>query len=150
MFGLLGMIPSGLKLAFGIGLIVAVAAAWLHYKSVVSDRDTALAEVGSLTLAKVVQDATISEQKKALDEWKESTAAFQKKLAELTAAQLEASREARRLNDVLARHDLHALSLAKPGLIEPRINSGTADILRLFESATGSNDRINANRPPGN
>lgn len=54
----------------------------------------------------------------------------------LQALQNQAAEEAKQLKETLSSHDLSALSSAKPGLIERRINRGTADAFRLLELAT--------------
>lgn len=140
MFGFLSAGSVGLKLAIiGIALTALVAAYW-HYTVVKGERDTALQEVGALRAAKAVQDTTIKVQKEALDNWKAEAAQFQDTLNQMVKAQTEANETARKLNDVLSRHDLHALSLARPGLIERRINSGSADVLGLFYSVTSDSN----------
>jgi hypothetical protein len=35
---------------------------------------------------------------------------------------------------IFRRHDLQRLALARPGLIEPRLNNGTAEVFRQMES----------------
>jgi hypothetical protein len=102
--------------------------------------------VGALQTSISVQSETISALEKTNVEWKEALVAFQKTLKEVESNQTEANMKAKELNDVLSRHDLTALSLAKPGLIERRINSGTVDILKLFESVTGG-DPNSTGRP---
>ncbi len=139
MFGLL--IPSGAKMALMAALAVAVGAAYWHYTVVKGERDLALQHVGALTVATTVQRTTIKNQEKAIGNWAKAQARMQVTLDALATAQVEANSTARRLNDVLSKHDLHALSLAKPGLIERRINSGTANIFRMFESETGGGDQ---------
>ncbi|WID42041.1 i-spanin [Pseudomonas phage ZQG1] len=42
----------------------------------------------------------------------------------------------REVKDVQAKHDLGALASKKPGLIEARVNAGSARVLRLLEQAT--------------
>lgn len=128
------LVPSGIKMALLAALAVAMAGAYWHYTAVKGERDLALQQVGAFKVANEVQRSTIKDQEKALGDWVEAQARMQLTLDALATAQVEANSTARRLNDVLSKHDLHALSLAKPGLIERRINSGTADILRLFES----------------
>jgi limonene-1,2-epoxide hydrolase len=136
MFGtMLGGI--GLKVALLAVLATAVGAAYWHYTIVRGERDLALQQVGALTVANEVQRSTIKGQEEAIANWAEAQARMQATLDALATAQVEANVTARRLNDVLSKHDLHALSLAKPGLVERRINSGTADILGLFESESG-------------
>lgn len=139
---MLGMLmPSGIKMALLAAVAVAVAGAYWHYTVVKGERDLALQQVGALTVANSVQRTTIKDQEKAIGNWAKAQAQMQKTLDSLATAQVEANSTARRLNDVLSKHDLHALSLAKPGLIERRISSGTADILRLFEVESGGADK---------
>lgn len=139
---MLGMLmPSGIKMAVLAALVVAMAGAYWHYTVVKGERDLALQQVGALTIANEVQRSTIREQESAISNWAEAQARMQVTLNAMSKAQVEANSTARRLNDVLSKHNLHALSLAKPGLIERRINSGTANILRLFESESSGVDQ---------
>jgi len=142
MLGLLGMIPGGIKMALVAALVVAAGLFYWHYTTVKSERDAALTRVGQLQVAHEVQQATITGLEEAIGDWKAQADRFQKTLDAMADAQVEANSQARKLNDVLSKHDLAALSLAKPGLVERRINSGSADVLGLFESATaGSKDQ---------
>ncbi len=130
--GLLG--GMGLKLALMAVLVTAIGGFYWHYTVVKGERDTALMAVGALEVAAAVNIATIKDQEKAIGQWADAQAQMQATLNALAQAQVEANETARKLNDVLGKHDLHALSLAKPGLIERRINRGTAAVLGLFES----------------
>lgn len=143
--GILGSI--GIKLAL-VGIVVAALGGFYwHYTTVKADRDAALAKVGALVLANKVQRGTIKNQERAIGNWAKAQKQMQQTLNELAQNQARAAETARRLNDVLAKHDLHALSLAKPGLIERRINRGTSSINRMFEQATsGSDSRRNTNK----
>jgi len=42
---------------------------------------------------------------------------------------------------IFRRHDLTKLAIAKPGLIEPRINSGTQDIFKQLEEDTTQREK---------
>ena len=132
--GMLG--GAGLKIALLAALAAAIGGAYWHYTIVKGERDAALQLVGALKVADAVQKETISTLEDVNKEWKKSLEQFQATLNAVANNQVEANRHSRELNDVLSKHDLTALSLAKPGLIERRINSGTAGILRLFESET--------------
>lgn len=131
----------GVKLAILAALAAAAGVFYWHYTGIIKERNAAIAQAGALQLANEVQQGTIQDQGKAITNWAESQAQMQATLDALATAQVEANSTARKLNDVLGRHDLTALSLAKPGLIERRINSGTADILRMFRVATGGSDK---------
>ena len=134
------LVPSGIKMALLAVLATAIAGAYWHYTVVKGERDLALQQVGALTVANDVQRTTIGNQEIAIDNWAQAQRNMQATLDALATAQVEANSTTRRLTDVLSRHDLHALSLAKPGLIERRINVGTADIFRMFESESGGAD----------
>lgn len=136
MFGL-GGIGLGIKMLAAGVLLTAVAGAYWHYTSVKNERNAALAQVGALNVANLVQEDTISTLEGAVLDWQIQAAQFQVTLSAMALAQTEANSQVRRLNNVLSKHDLERLSLAKPGLIERRINRGTADILSVFECASG-------------
>lgn len=131
---------AGVKLAILAALAVAVGGAYWHYTVVKGERDAAMAQVGALEVVTTVQRATIHDQEAAIDDWVIAQKRMQATLDAMAQAQVKANEEARRLNDVLSKHDLHALSLAKPGLVERRINSGTARILGMFESESAGAD----------
>jgi hypothetical protein len=130
------MIPGGVKLALLVAVAVALGMFYLHYTNVKAELNAAFAQVGALKVETEVQDATIQAQTNRLTDFVDAQAEFQATLNELTNAQVEANSTAKELNDVLSKHDLTRLSLAKPGLIERRINSGTAAVLSMFEHAT--------------
>lgn len=130
--GLLG--GMGLKMVLLAVLLTAIGGFYWHYTVVKGERDTALMAVGALEVAAAVNISTIKDQEKAIGQWADAQARMQATLDALAQNQVEANETARELNDVLGKHDLHALSLQKPGLIENRINRGTASILRMFES----------------
>lgn len=115
---------------------------YLHYRNVVSQRDAALQSVGKLEVALQVQEQTVNAQRDAIEQWKGQFDKIEARLQELSAATAEANKYAKEVNDVLSKHDLRKLSLAKPGLIERRINRGSADVNRMLESisAGGSPD----------
>jgi hypothetical protein len=135
MFGL-GLGGLGVKLAMLAALAVVVGLGIWYVTSLKSERDMAIARSGALETANTVQQSTIEHQVEAISEWAESQARVQRNLDRLSEAQEEANSEARRLNDVLSKHNLTELSKAKPGLIERRINRGTTNVFRMFESET--------------
>lgn len=85
-----------------------------------------------------VQGGTIDAQERVIGEWQESQDRLLGTIEEMGRTQQDASTEIRRLNDVFAGHDLEALARARPGLIERRINSGTAAAWRMLECASGA------------
>ena len=75
----------GLKMALLAAVAVAAGGAWLHYQSVVSSRDAALATVGAMVVKVKVQQITIAEQQEAIFEWQASQAQMQTTLDEMAA-----------------------------------------------------------------
>jgi hypothetical protein len=146
--GFLGLAPSGIKMLFLGLLTAAVAAVGIYIMVLRGDLATAQAQVGALQTAKAVQDTTIKVQGGALQDWKKWSEGIKTTLDSVAKAQQEANAYTRKLNDVLSQHDLKALSLGKPGLIEPRINSGTADVLRMLRSASGRDGNAGGHSPP--
>lgn len=140
MVNFLAMAPAGLKMALLGAVVIAMGGFYWHYTSVKQERNDALALVGAMEVAKATQDATIKSLEGAITEWADQAKKMQATLEELSRVQQEATAQQRRLNDVLGKHDLERLSEAKPVLIERRINSGTADVFRMFECATGGCD----------
>lgn len=54
-------------------------------------------------------------------------------VVDLTESRQQLIRERDEYLSIFRRHDLTRLSRARPGLIQPRINSGTADVFRQIE-----------------
>ena len=137
MFALASLIPSGGKMAVMAAVVVALGMFSWHYTNVKDARDEALAQVGALQVENQIQDQTIIAQSNRLQDFVNAQREFQLTLNAMAEAQVEANDTAKELNDVLSEHDLTRLSLAKPNLIERRINDGTLDVFRMFESTTG-------------
>ncbi len=147
MLSLLSMVPSGAKMALLAAAVVAAGGFYWHYTVVKGERDVALTTIGAMQVVKDVQDATIDSQREAINDWARHQVEMQTTLKLLGQTAVAAYQESRKLNNVLAKHNLTKLSLAKPKLIERRINSGTADIIRMLNAATAKrddNDRANS------
>lgn len=133
-------LPGGIQMAVLAAVVVGAGLFFWHYTDVKDQRDAALAQVGALQTAHEVQADTIDTLRDALDEWNAQADKFQATLEALAEAQKTANAYTKRMNDVLSKHDLERLAKGKPGLIERRINDGTASIFRMFESATGGSE----------
>lgn len=117
---------------------VAVAIGLLYWQnqSLKKDNDILIGNNATLESVASKQKATIEEAVSAIKEWGGKLDTLVQSVGEMTEISRQASSETRRLNNVFARHDMERLSLAKPGLIERRINRGTADVLGMFERET--------------
>lgn len=126
---LIGLLAAGLASIIGL--------AYFHYTGLVADRARLEANQATLTLTLARSQEATAAAVEAVGEWKAASERMAQELARLAAVQAEARAEARRLNDLFSRHNLEELARAKPGLVERRVNAGTARALRLLECATG-------------
>ena len=85
----------------------------------------------SENLAYEVRD---QEQREAIAAIQENFERQTSALNSLTARNAEIEGEMSRYLDIFRRHNLNKLALAKPGLIETRVNNGTKDVFDSIES----------------
>lgn len=131
MFGL-----GSIKLALFAAVLVTIGFLYWQNQSLRKDNKTLTENNVKLEFAVDAQKATIDAALSAVSEWKDQIDEFQDTISEMVDTQQSATAETRRLNDIFTKHDLNRLSLAKPGLVQRRVNSGTADVLGMFESET--------------
>jgi hypothetical protein len=81
------------------------------------------------------QTATIKAQQESFE--KQSSA-----LNNMTARNAEIEGEMTRYLDIFKRHNLNKLAIAKPGLIEKRVNDGTKKIFETIEEDSKSLDNL--------
>ena len=81
------------------------------------------------------QTATIKAQQESFE--RQSSA-----LNNMTARNAEIEGEMNRYLDIFKRHNLNKLAIAKPGLIEKRVNDGTAKIFITIEEDSKSLDNL--------
>ena len=60
----------------------------------------------------------------------------QEQIGTLNAQSAELEREKNEYLSIFRQHNLYRLSVARPGLIEPRINNGTNEVFRDIEQAS--------------
>lgn len=148
MFGkLLGALGLGkiqlIAIVSGIAVVLTIVGMlWLQNSSLRQDNQVLSENNGKLAVAVEEQKQTIQSAVSAISEWEAQMEQIQNTMDELAQVNRVASQEARRLDDVFARHDLGGLSLRKPDLIRDRINSGTAAMFELFERATNGRNGI--------
>lgn len=136
------MIPLGYKIGagvlIGVALVTAIALSYRHYTGLIDDKATLTEQVGTLKQDVAREKARADAFKLTIDKWDEAAAKQAEALDRFSTAQREAGETTRKLTDVLSKHDLGALARSKPGLIQTRINAGTADAFRLLEQSTGA------------
>ena len=84
----------------------------------------------------------MDEQKKTIEVIKENFEKQGKALNNLTARNAEIEGEMTRYLDIFKRHNLNKLAIAKPGLIEKRVNDGTAKIFITIENDSKALDNL--------
>tara|TARA_R110000751_G_scaffold135492_1_gene238298 strand:+ start:233 stop:634 length:402 start_codon:yes stop_codon:yes gene_type:complete len=109
----------------------SVYGAYYYYKDTQQRIQILTENTAKLETAKLIQDDTINTLIEDRERFAELTSELQANLDKANA-----------YKDVLIgklrRHDLATLSLKKPGLIEGKINNGTAELFRSLEVLSGA------------
>jgi len=109
-----------------IGLLVALG---LFSYFLYQDNQTLKANNYKLEIA-------VEEQKETMKVMKESYELQGQSLMQMQTRNAEIEEDMNRYLDIFRRHNLNQLAEAKPGLIENRINKGTADVFESIENDT--------------
>lgn len=114
----------------GLLLVLGVACWWLY------------SENQTLTYNNMQLEIAITQQEEAMEAIKES---YEKQGDSLNAminknAQIEA--EKARYMDIFKRHDLNKLAIAKPGLLETKVNRGTKNVFDTIENDSRELDSL--------
>lgn len=122
----------------GIGVLVAsvVTLSWLHYTSLIDAKVALTAQVETLTQDLEAQKAATAYYRDKVIAFNAAAMAQVKALEDFSKIQEASGSYDREVKDVQAKHDLGALASKKPGLIEARVNAGSARVLRMLEQAT--------------
>ncbi len=118
------------KVLMGIILVMGIGSYFLY-----NQYESVKAENVALTFA-------VEEQKKTIEVIKENFERQGKALNNLTARSAEIEGEMTRYLDIFKRHNLNKLAIAKPGLIEKRVNDGTAKIFITIENDSKALDNL--------
>ena len=116
------------KILLGVVGILFMACSFLYWQN------SRLAEINQ---AFELRD---KEQKAAIESLQNDFKLQTEGLLELQSKTQQYEAEMQRYLDVFKRHDLSKLALAKPGLIEPRVNKGTKDVFESIEEISRNID----------
>ena len=83
-----------------------------------------------------------AEQKAAIENLQNDFTLQTNSLLELQSKNQEIEAEMSRYLDIFKRHNLSKLAIAKPGLIETRVNNGTKDVFDSIEKDTAGIDDL--------
>lgn len=121
----------GFKLAIILGaLLVASLAGSASYIKYLNN------QIAVLKGNQVILENQIEEQNASIDAYlkKQEQVSFQ--LKSMEAEKNEALREFNSLRDKFSKHDMNSLALAKPKLIETRVNNGTRKVKEALVKIT--------------
>jgi|TARA_R110002072_G_scaffold250746_1_gene409481 hypothetical protein len=124
----------GFKLAIILGaLLVASLAGSASYIKYLNN------QMAVLKGNQVILENQIEEQNASIDAYlkKQEQVSFQ--LKSMEAEKNEALREFNSLRDKFSKHDMNSLALAKPKLIEKRVNNGTRKVKEALVKITDPN-----------
>ena len=118
------------KALIGIILVMGIGSYFLY-----NQYEAVKAENVALTFA-------VEEKKRTIEVIKENFEKQGKALNNLTARNAEIEGEMTRYLDIFKRHNLNKLAIAKPGLIEKRVNDGTKQIFITIENDSKQLDNL--------
>ena len=124
----------GFKLSLILGglLVVTIAgSAW--YIDYQADQIT------TLKGNQIVLETEIQKQNESIERYLEQQKNQQVQLDQLESEKRAAMEDVNRLRKTFAKHDLDKLALAKPGLIQNRINKASARVMATLEKITNPN-----------
>ena len=124
----------GLKLSIilaGRWVITVAGSAW--YIDYQADQIT------TLKGNQIVLETEIQKQNESIERYLEQQKNQQVQLDQLESEKRAAMEDVNRLRKTFAKHDLDKLALAKPGLIENRINKASARVMATLEEITNPN-----------
>ena len=124
----------GLKLSIILaGLLVITVAGSAWYINYQADQIT------TLKGNQIVLETEIQKQNESIERYLEQQKNQQVQLDQLESEKRAAMEDVNRLRKTFAKHDLDKLALAKPGLIENRINKASARVMATLEEITNPN-----------
>ena len=124
----------GLKLSIILaGLLVITVAGSAWYIDYQADQIT------TLKGNQIVLETEIQKQNESIERYLEQQKNQQVQLDQLESEKRAAMEDVNRLRKTFAKHDLDKLALAKPGLIENRINKASARVMASLEEITNPN-----------
>lgn len=121
---------SSIKIAIVLTVLATGGLGYMYVQKLQSDLETARANVAKMEVAVATAEASI--------------ATLQQNAERMAAANLQLQTDLQKaeaygddLRQKLSRHNLTALALSKPGLLEGKMNGATAKLWRELEQDTG-------------
>lgn len=123
------------------GLLLATIAGSAYWIDRLQDN------IGTLKGNQIILETKIQEQNEAIENYLNKQQQTQNQLLALEKEKQEAMRDVNRLRKTFASHDLDELTLAKPEIMEGKINRASKRVLENLENLTNPNqfDEKNSN-----
>lgn len=112
----MGRLLVGFKLAIILGVLLMGSASYIKHLN---------NQMGILKGNQVILEGKIEEQNASIDAYLQKQEQISFQLNSMEAEKNEALRQVGNLRDKFSKHDMNNLALAKPKLIESRVNNGT-------------------------
>ena len=124
----------GFKLSLILGgLLVVSLAGSTYYINYLND------QISILKGNQIVLETEIEKQNESIERYLEQQKNQQVQLNQLEADKQAAMKDVNRLRKTFANHDLDQLALAKPGLMQSKINKASARVMTTLEELTNPN-----------
>ena len=115
------------------GLLLATIAGSAYWIDRLQDN------IGTLKGNQIILETKIQEQNEAIENYLNKQQQTQNQLLALEKEKQEAMRDVNRLRKTFANHDLDELTLAKPEIMEGKINRASKRVLEKLEELTDPN-----------
>ena len=118
------------QMFMGIILILGLATFYLYNQN------------QTLSANNLALEGAVEEQQAAMTAMKESFEKQGKSLQQMMQKNAQIEQEMTQYLDIFRRHNLNQLAIAKPGMIEKRINDGTAQVFESIENDSKELDSL--------
>tara|TARA_Y100000992_G_C21188099_1_gene454235 strand:- start:456 stop:851 length:396 start_codon:yes stop_codon:yes gene_type:complete len=118
------------QMFMGIILILGLATFYLYNQN------------QTLSANNLALEGAVLEQQQAMTAMKESFEKQGKSLQQMMQKNAQIEQEMNQYLDIFRRHNLNQLAIAKPGMIEKRINDGTAQVFESIENDSKELDSL--------
>ena len=96
----------------------------------------------TLTMNNMQLNVAITQQEEAMDAMRESYEKQGESLNQMMSKNAQIEAEKNRYMDVFKRHNLNKLAIAKPGLVETKVNKGTKNVFDTIEKDSRELDSL--------
>jgi hypothetical protein len=87
-------------------------------------------------------EVAITQQEEAMEAMRESYEKQGESLNQMMSRNAQIEAEKNRYMDIFKRHDLNKLAIAKPGLLETKVNRGTKNVFDTIENDSRELDSL--------